>query len=86
MLAALEQSESGIARHGASPAAHFRLLDLPREIIRLVCIHLYDPLELSQQDRLSESLLTASEPERGKACISDGDDGNEEVERVSIFP
>lgn len=70
MLAALEQRETGMAGHHASPASHFRLLDLPREIIRLVCIHLYDPLELSQQDRLSESLLTVSEPEGGIACIS----------------
>lgn len=33
---------------------HFRLLDLPREIIRTICQHIYDPLELTQQDRLSE--------------------------------
>lgn len=36
-----------------SATPFFRLLDLPREIIRLICLHVYDPLSLSQQDRLS---------------------------------
>ena len=31
------------------------LLDLPREVIRNIALHIYDPLELTQQDRLSES-------------------------------
>ena len=30
------------------------LLDLPREVIRNIALHIYDPLELTQQDRLSE--------------------------------
>jgi hypothetical protein len=29
------------------------LLDLPREVIRNIALHVYDPLVLSQQDRLS---------------------------------
>lgn len=29
------------------------LLDLPREVVRNIALHIYDPLELSQQDRLS---------------------------------
>lgn len=31
------------------------LLDLPREVLRLIAEHIYDPLVLTQQDRLSES-------------------------------
>jgi hypothetical protein len=30
------------------------LLDLPREVIRNIALHIYDPLELTQQDRLSK--------------------------------
>lgn len=30
------------------------LLDLPREVLRTIALHIYDPLELTQQDRLSE--------------------------------
>lgn len=39
---------------------HFRLLDLPREVIRNICLQIYDPLDLSQQDRLSASSLVKS--------------------------
>lgn len=40
-------------------AAHYHnrpvtLLDLPREIIRTIAGCIYDPLEITQQDRLSE--------------------------------
>lgn len=30
------------------------LLDLPREVIRAIALDIYDPLELTQQDRLSK--------------------------------
>jgi hypothetical protein len=35
------------------------LLDLPNEVLRLIAEQLYDPLVLSQQDRLSTSCHTA---------------------------
>jgi hypothetical protein len=35
---------------------------LPRELIKLICTHLYDPLHLTQQDRLSALSAAASDP------------------------
>lgn len=40
-----------------SPTRHFRrtphLREFPREVIRNIALHIYDPLLLTQQDRLS---------------------------------
>lgn len=36
------------------PKAAPTLQALPRELIKLICTHLYNPLHLTQQDRLSE--------------------------------
>ena len=38
------------------------LLHFPREVIRNIALHIYDPLDLTQQDRLSESLGPARPP------------------------
>jgi hypothetical protein len=40
-------------RRPSRPFVTPTLLDLPREVIRNIALHIYDPLELSQQDRLS---------------------------------
>jgi hypothetical protein len=34
------------------------LLDLPNEVLRLIAEQLYDPLVLTQQDRLSQSFTS----------------------------
>ncbi|KAL1412617.1 hypothetical protein Q8F55_000364 [Vanrija albida] len=34
------------------------LLDLPREVIRAIAVHIYDPLELTQQDRLTWGIFS----------------------------
>jgi hypothetical protein len=31
--------------------------DFPREVVRTIATHIYDPLELTQQDRLSELII-----------------------------
>ncbi|WVR04236.1 hypothetical protein IAU60_001236 [Kwoniella sp. DSM 27419] len=43
---------------GANPFPRITINDLPREVIRLIALRIYDPLEITQQDRLTWGIFS----------------------------